>query len=71
MKYVILNKSRIATLFERLALDPLHMHDVDMIDLINIKSLNHDTSIDTQVLPSICEDILPRIHEHIPLKSVQ
>ena len=57
--------------FERLLLDPLYVHNVDMTDLINIKSLNRETSINTQLLPSIGENVLPRIHEYIHLLTIE
>jgi hypothetical protein len=57
--------------FERLALDPLHLHDLDLTDIITINSLNKKTSIDTRVLPSICQNILPRIHHQVHQLTVE
>ena len=46
----------------RLAIDPFHVHDLNM----TIKSLNGQiSSIDTQALSRICQNILPRIHHQV------
>ncbi len=58
--------------FDRLALDPLYVRDLDMTDLMTINSLYDQTSsIDTQVLSKICDKILPRIHHQVQKLTVE
>ncbi len=57
--------------FDRLARDSLYGRDLDMTNIMNINSLYDRTSIDTAVLPRICEKILPRIHHHVHKLSVE
>jgi hypothetical protein len=48
--------------FDRLVLDPLYTHHLDL----TVKSLLHNNfSVDKQVLDRICEEILPRINNKI------
>ena len=48
--------------FDRLVLDPLYIHHLDL----TVKSLLNNTfSVDKQVLDRICEEILPRINNKI------
>lgn len=54
--------------FNRLVLDPLYIHHLDMI--IN-SSLDHVSSIDNQVLSRICEKVLPQIHHRVNKLSVE
>jgi hypothetical protein len=51
--------------FDRLVLDSLYILDLDMTDIMTINSLYDQTSIDPQILPRICEKILPWIHHQI------
>jgi hypothetical protein len=52
--------------FDRLALDPLRIRDLDMTNIMTINSLyNQTSSIDTPVLSSFCQKILPRIHQQV------
>lgn len=54
------------TRFERLALDPLYIHDLDLTDTLAIDSMYDLTSsIDAEVLSRICQQILPRIHNQV------
>jgi len=52
--------------FNRLALDPLHICNLNMTNMMTINSLyNQTSSIDAQVLSKICQKILPRIHHQV------
>ena len=52
--------------FDRLALDPLYIHDLDMTDTMAINSMNDQTcSINTEDLSRICQQVLPRIHHEV------
>ncbi len=51
--------------FDRLVFDSLYILDLDMTDIMTINSLYDQTSIDPQILPRICEKILPWIHHQI------
>ncbi|CAF1339688.1 unnamed protein product [Rotaria sordida] len=58
--------------FDRLALDPLNVRDLDMTDIMIIKSLYDKTpSIDTETLSKICSKILPRIHRQVHKLTVE
>jgi len=58
--------------FDRLALDPHYIHDLDMTTImINNSTYNRTFSIDTQVLSRICQKILPRIHHQIHKLTVE
>jgi hypothetical protein len=58
--------------FDRLALDPLYIHDLDMTDIMAINSFYDQTfSIDTQVLSRIYQKVLPRIHHQIHKLTVE
>ncbi|CAF1417150.1 unnamed protein product [Rotaria sordida] len=58
--------------FDRLALDPLNVHDLDMTDIMTINSLyDKIPSIDTETLSKICSKILPRIHHQVHKLTVE
>ncbi|CAF1303397.1 unnamed protein product [Rotaria sordida] len=58
--------------FDRLALDPLNFHDLDMTDIMTINLLYDKTpSIDTETLSKICSKILPRIHHQVHKLTVE
>ncbi len=58
--------------FQRLALDSLYIHDLNMVNIGIINSLHdHTSSVDTQVLSRVCEKILPRIHHQIQKLTVE
>ncbi|CAF3388858.1 unnamed protein product [Rotaria sp. Silwood2] len=58
--------------FDRLALDPLNVRDLDMTDIMIINSLYDKTpSIDTETLSKICSKILPRIHRQVHKLTVE
>jgi hypothetical protein len=54
--------------FDRLVLDPLYIHHLDMS--IN-SSFDHVSSIDNEILSRVCEKILPRIINQINKVTVQ
>jgi hypothetical protein len=52
--------------FDRLALDSLYIHDLNMTDTMIINSFyKQPCSIDTQVISKICETILSSIHHQV------
>ena len=52
--------------FNRLVFDSLYVHDLNMGTIMNINSwYDQASSIDPEVLSSICKKILPRIHSHV------
>lgn len=52
--------------FDRLALDPFYIRDLDLTDTLAINSMYDLTcSIDSKVLSKICQQILPRIHHQV------
>ena len=52
--------------FDRLALDPLYIRDLDLTDIMAINSIyDHLYSIDPTVLSRICQQVLPRIHHEV------
>jgi hypothetical protein len=52
--------------FNRLALDSLYVRDLEMTTMMNIDTFfNQTSSIDTEVLSRICENILPQIHHQV------
>jgi len=58
--------------FQRLALDSLYIHDLNMVNIGIINSLYDPTSsVDTQVLSRVCEKILLRIHHQIQKLTVE
>ncbi|CAF1087004.1 unnamed protein product [Rotaria sordida] len=58
--------------FDRLALDPLNVYDLDMTDIMTINSLyDKIPSIDTETLSKICSKILPRIHRQVHKLTVE
>jgi hypothetical protein len=58
--------------FDRLALNPLYIHDLDMTTIMtNNSTYNQTFSIDTQVLSRICQKILPRIDHQIHKLTVE
>ena len=57
--------------FHRLALDSLYIRDLNMTSMTTINSLYDQTSIDTQLLSKICEQILPRISDQVQRVTVE
>ncbi|CAF3912117.1 unnamed protein product [Rotaria sp. Silwood1] len=58
--------------FDRLALDPFNVRDLDMTDIMIIDSLYDKTpSIDTETLSKICPKLLPRIHRQVHKLTVE
>jgi len=58
--------------FDRLALNPLYIHDLDMTTIMTNNSIYNQTfSIDTQVLSRICQKVLPRIDHQIHKLTVE
>ncbi len=58
--------------FDRLALDSFYSRDLDMTNIMTIKSLcNQTSSIDTQVLSRICQKNLSRIHHQVKKLTVE
>ena len=52
--------------FDRLALDSLYIHGLNMTDTTTINSFYEQTcSMDSQVISKICEKVLPRIHHQV------
>ncbi len=58
--------------FDRLALNPLYIHDLDMTTIMtNNSTYNQTFLIDTQVLSRICQKILSRIDHQIHKFTVE
>ncbi len=65
---VLSSLANVNSRFFRLAIDPLHVYDLNM----TIKSLHGQiSSIDTQALSRICQNILPHIHHQVHKLTVE
>ncbi|CAF0728294.1 unnamed protein product [Rotaria sp. Silwood1] len=57
--------------FERLILDDLYIHHLNMTTMTIMSVFDHIFSIDNQVLDRSCEKILPRIHHQVNQLTVE
>jgi hypothetical protein len=58
--------------FDRLALNSLYIHDLDMTTIMTNDSIyNHTFSMDTQVVSRICQKVLPRIDHQIHKLTIE
>ena len=65
---VLSSLANVNSRFFRLAIDPLHVHDLNM----TIKSLHGQTSsIETEAFSRICQNILPHIHHQVHKLTVE
>jgi len=57
--------------FDRLVLDPLYIHDLNMTSMTFKSAIDQTFSRDNQVLSRIYEEILPRIYHQVNRLTVE